>query len=94
MAVNKKVSAFVFIGVDGENGREILESIKKHKGVEYAHAIFGEYDMIAKITAEDFNSIYKVVSDLREISGVLKTETLPSMRYSVVNELKKSYNNI
>jgi len=39
--------------------------------------LFGEYDLIAKIEAEDFNVSGQVVVDkIRSIAGVIDTKTL------------------
>jgi len=46
------------------------------------HALFGEYDLIAKIEAEDFESIGNiVVNKIRTIEGIIDTKTLTGTKF-------------
>jgi len=45
------------------------------------HPLFGEYDIIAKISAEDFQQLGEIIVDtLRTIPGVLETKTFTSVK--------------
>jgi len=47
------------------------------------HPLFGEYDLIAKIEAEDFEKLAEiVVNKIRKIEGVVETKTLTGTKFS------------
>jgi DNA-binding Lrp family transcriptional regulator len=44
--------------------------------------LFGEYDLIAKIEAEDFEKLGEIVIDkIRSVKGVIDTKTLTGTRF-------------
>jgi len=44
--------------------------------------LFGEYDLIAKIKADDFEKLGKIVVDqIRSIEGVIDTKTLTGTKF-------------
>ena len=46
------------------------------------HPLFGEYDLIAKVEAKDFNSLGQIVVDkIRSIPGVVETKTLTGIKF-------------
>ena len=46
------------------------------------HPLFGEYDLIAKVEAEDFNALGQLVVDrIRSVSGVIDTKTLTGIKF-------------
>ena len=46
------------------------------------HPLFGEYDLIAKIEADDFESLGDiVVNKIRTIEGVIDTKTLTGTKF-------------
>ena len=52
--------------------QEILES----------HPLFGEYDLIVKLEAENFDKLGQIVVDkIRHIEGVLDTKTLAGIKF-------------
>jgi DNA-binding Lrp family transcriptional regulator len=53
----------------------VKEKVEKIGKVKEVHAIFGRYDLIARVEAEDTEEIRKVVEDIRYIPGVTSTET-------------------
>lgn len=52
------------------------------KGIVELHPLFGEYDLIAKVEAEDFNALGQLVVDkIRAVSGVIDTKTLTGIKF-------------
>ena len=44
--------------------------------------LFGEYDLIAKIEAEDFDKVGEIViNSIRSVKGVIDTKTLTGTRF-------------
>jgi len=56
---------------------EVYNELAKVPEIVEIHPLFGEYDIIAKIEAEDFDSIGSIViKKIRSIAGVIDTKTL------------------
>ena len=50
--------------------------------IEEIHPLFGEYDLIAKIKADDFERLGDiVVNKIRSIDGVIDTKTLTGTKF-------------
>src|SRR6266566_803164 len=61
---------------------EVYNELLKVKEIVELHPLFGEYDLIAKIEAEDFNVLGQVVVDkIRSIPGVIDTKTLTGIKF-------------
>jgi DNA-binding Lrp family transcriptional regulator len=57
--------------------RKILSELNNLDRVDEAYALFGEYDLIAKVMAKDYNDLSRIViRHIRSIPGVIDTETL------------------
>lgn len=70
------ITAYVLIMVEAAKAFEVLESIRRVEGVSEAHAITGEYDIIAKIEVADLKELgEKVIGRIHRIEGVERTVT-------------------
>jgi len=68
--------AFVLINTDMGSEGEVLEELKNVKGIEEAHAVYGVYDVIAKIKADSMGDLNEMVtSKIRRLSKVRSTLT-------------------
>ncbi len=73
---------FVLISTAPAKEHEVYNELLKVKEITELHPLFGEYDLIAKIEADDFNVLGQVVVDrVRTISGVIDTKTLTGMKF-------------
>ena len=83
--------AFVLLNINSRmtsSDEEALASISKVPGVSYVEPLLGEYDAIAKIEAEDHNSIGQIVVEgIRAIPGDGETKTLTAYRLKQPEEL-------
>jgi DNA-binding Lrp family transcriptional regulator len=71
------VSAMVLVRIDNADQSKVLESIKQLKGVEEAHALWGIYDLMVKITANSIERLKEIIrTNLRQMVGVVNTLTL------------------
>jgi len=71
------VSAMVLINIGIEDQKKVLESIRQVKGVEEAHALWGIYDLMVKITANSIERLKEIiVNNLKQVVGVANTLTL------------------
>ena len=73
---------FVLISSAPAKEHEVYNELLKVKEIVELHPLFGEYDLIAKIEAEDFNVLGQVVVDkIRSIAGVIDTKTLTGIKF-------------
>jgi DNA-binding Lrp family transcriptional regulator len=68
---------FVLIGVEPTREREVYAALLSVEEVVELYPLFGDYDLIAKVEAYDFDKVGEiVVSKIRAIEGVRVTKTL------------------
>ena len=73
---------FVLIKVMPRKERSVYEKLLKLEEVEELHPLFGEYDLIAKISVKDFEELSEVVvKKIRSIDGVIETKTLTGAKF-------------
>jgi len=73
---------FVLIRTASAKEHEVFGELLKVKELVEVHPLFGEYDFIAKIEAEDFNTLGQIVVDrIRSIPGVVETRTLTGIKF-------------
>lgn len=73
---------FVMIETNVKKEREAYETLKKIPEIVELHPIFGEYDLVAKIEADDFNKLGEIVVDkIRTIPYIEKTKTLTGIKF-------------
>lgn len=72
------VTAGILIKTKPGTTRKVLNAIRGKKGVAYALAVFGRYDIIATIKdAKDMDELAKLVTEsIASVDGVVSTETL------------------
>jgi len=59
--------AFVLVEVPAKKSREVADFLLGLEGVHEAHAIFGDYDIIAKVEAPDARALGELV--MKHIQG-------------------------
>jgi DNA-binding Lrp family transcriptional regulator len=68
---------FVLMHVSPLHEHEVFNKLSKIPEVIELHPLFGEYDLIAKIEAEDYESLGQIIiHKIRTIDGVIDTKTL------------------
>ncbi|MCL4325620.1 MAG: Lrp/AsnC ligand binding domain-containing protein [Candidatus Thermoplasmatota archaeon] len=76
------VVGFVLISTSPAKEHEVYDELKTIKDITELHPLFGEFDFIAKVEAENFDTLGKVVVDkIRSISGVIDTKTLTGIQF-------------
>lgn len=69
--------AFVLINTEIGSEEEVLQALKKLKGVEEAHIVFGGFDIVAKIQARSVDELKEIVTlRIRRLNKVTLTQTL------------------
>ena len=73
---------FILIKAAPALEHEVYNKLLKVQQIIELQPLFGEYDIIVKIEAEDFNKLGEIVIDkIRPIKGVLDTKTLTGTRF-------------
>ena len=73
---------FVLISAAPAYEHEVYNKLSKVPQIIDLHPLFGEYDLIAKIEADDFESLGDiVVNKIRSIEGVIDTKTLTGTKF-------------
>jgi len=72
---------FVLMHVSPLHEHEVFNKISQLQGIKEVHPLFGEYDLIAKIEAEDYDSIGEIiVNKIRTIDGITDTKTITGLK--------------
>ena len=69
---------FVLVSCAPSKELEVYRDVLTVQGVVEAHPLFGEFDIIAKVTADSLDGIGAVTMTIREFPGVVDTKTLTS----------------
>jgi DNA-binding Lrp family transcriptional regulator len=73
---------FILINVAPAHEHEVYNKLSKIPQIIELHPLFGEYDLIAKIDANDFEELGNIiVNKIRSIAGVLDTKTLTGLTF-------------
>lgn len=73
---------FVLISTAPTKEHEVYNKLTTLNEIIELHQLFGEYDLIAKIDAEDFNKLGEIVIDkIRTVNGVIDTKTLTGIKF-------------
>ncbi|MBS7609091.1 Lrp/AsnC family transcriptional regulator [Candidatus Bathyarchaeota archaeon] len=59
---------------------EIASRIRNVKGVEVVYEVTGQYDITAIVSGEDVNMLNSSIDEIRQIPGIISTNTLISLR--------------
>jgi len=74
---NMAVLAFVMFKVSSGTEREVAQKLIEFDEVVQADIIFGEYDVIAKMSTKDLDTLEEFVSEkVRTVPNVLVTSTM------------------
>ena len=73
---------FVLISAAPAKEHEVFTTLSKVQEIVELNPLFGEYDLIAKIQADDFEKLGDiVVNKIRSIDGVIDTKTLTGTKF-------------
>jgi len=70
------VRAFIMMKTAAGKSEDLLATIRDIDGVEEAHIVAGQYDIIVEATGEEvYDLMHNVATKLRSIDGVADTKT-------------------
>ncbi len=72
------IDAFVLIQTEIGLMAEVAASVSQIAGVSNADVVTGPYDVVARVTAVDLDSIGMIiVSEIQAVDGIVRTLTCP-----------------
>ena len=69
------MEAYIFATSGPERLLEVAEKALKIDGVRIAHAVTGQFDVIAYIEFTDMDMLKKILDEFQSIRGVERTQT-------------------
>lgn len=70
------VRAFIMAKTSAGKSAELQDAIEAIDGVEEAHVVAGQYDIIVEAVGEEvYAVIHTVATEIRDLEGVLDTRT-------------------
>lgn len=76
--LSTQVISYVLLVTEVGKEYEVVQELKKIKGVEEVKAVYGEFDIVSRIEGADLKAMDEAVTKLRKIPGVIRTVTLIS----------------
>lgn len=71
---------FVLIRISPSHESEVFKKLSEIPEILELRSLFGEYDVIAKIVAEDYETIGQIIiNKIRKIDGITYTSTLTGL---------------
>jgi len=67
--------AFVFVRVEVEAGSGVASEMAEIEGVRELHQLTGDIDLVVKVSARDIDELSKIIFQIRDVRGVLGTDT-------------------
>ncbi len=75
------VSALVFVRLLSGHEEAVMEALRQVSGVQKVIAVFGRWDLVVTVQAEDVDELAAVVvNKMRAIPGTAATETLIAVK--------------
>lgn len=69
--------AYVLINTEVGSEEEVLKKLKKLESVKEAHCVYGTYDLVAKVEADNMDKLKEVTTwKVRKINKVRSTLTM------------------
>ena len=74
--------AFVLFKTLPSQERNVYLTLTNHSSVVEVHTLYGEYDLIVRISADDSKKLSRMLmTEFRQIDGVKDTQTLIAVEY-------------
>lgn len=70
-----RIAAMMTIEVEGNHLEKVLRSLRGDPEVHTLHTTNGRWDLIAEISADSLEALDQVISRIRRIDGIARTET-------------------
>ncbi len=68
--------AYILINTEIGDEEKVYNALKETEGVIETHIVYGVYDIVAKLQADDTDGLREVVEKIRKKAGLRSTLTL------------------
>ena len=69
--------AFVLVKTEPSHERDVYLALTSHDAVKEVHALYGEFDLLARVQADDeFTLTRCIVEEIRPLDGIQDTKTM------------------
>ena len=74
------VHAFVMVKTAAGKSEDLLAAVRELPGIQEAHVVAGDFDMIAEVEAEEvYDVLHAASSEIQNFDGVSDTKTYVGM---------------
>jgi len=84
------MEVYVLINTDSGMVYAVAEAMLRTKGVKAAHAVTGQFDVVAFAEFEDMATFGEAIHLMQKIKGVRKTQSLMTIPWSLVEEPRRT----
>jgi len=77
------VKAYVFINSDPKMLWDIAEAALGIEGVKMAHAVTGQFDVVAYVEFANMNALKEIIDRFQSLKGVQRTQTAVEIPHRV-----------
>ena len=71
----RRIAALMTIAVEGNNAEKVLRTLRGDPAVATLHTTNGRWDIVAELRADSLEAFDKVLGRIRQVEGVVTTET-------------------
>jgi DNA-binding Lrp family transcriptional regulator len=69
------LEGYIFITSEPKTIWEIAEAALKIEGIKMAHAVTGQFDVVAYAEFANIDMLRRIINDLQSLNGVQRTQT-------------------
>ena len=74
--------AFILFKTEPSHERDVYLSLTSHQAVQEVHALYGEFDLLARISSDSAQNLTNLLmKEFRTIKGIRDTQTLIAVEY-------------
>lgn len=76
--MSSQLVVYVLLVTEVGKEHEILDSLKQFENVSEVRVVYGEFDVVCKMTPKSFRQLDEIVTKIRKTSSIIRTVTLIS----------------
>jgi len=77
------MQAYILVNTEPGKPWEVAEAALKIKGVKMAHAVTGQFDVVAYVEFTKMDELGKIIEELQHLKGARRTQTLIAMLQTI-----------
>lgn len=70
------MEAYILVNTEPNLLWEVAETMRKIDGVKMAHAVTGQFDVVAFVEFPKIDDLGKIIEKVQRIKGICRTQTL------------------